>query len=77
MTRDSFYQLLDILLGKGHEALFRRAELKILVDFHGNEVYKCLDQRIPSAGAIIFYIIVVIQFKRCDTLYDGHIVCID
>lgn len=31
-------QLLDFLLGNGHVALFRRAELKTLVDFHGNEV---------------------------------------
>ena len=31
-------QLLDFLLGHGHAALFRRAELKTLVDFHGNEV---------------------------------------
>ncbi|XP_071724539.1 DUF21 domain-containing protein At2g14520-like [Rutidosis leptorrhynchoides] len=30
-------KLLDLLLGKGHDALFRRAELKTLVDFHGNE----------------------------------------
>lgn len=33
-------KLLDRLLGKGHEALFRRAELKTLVDFHGNEAGK-------------------------------------
>jgi hypothetical protein len=31
-------QLLDYLLGHRHEALFRRAELKTLVDLHGNEV---------------------------------------
>jgi hypothetical protein len=31
-------QLLDKLLGKGHFALMRRAELKTLVDMHGNEV---------------------------------------
>lgn len=31
-------QLLDFLLGHGHVALFRRAELKTLVDMHGNEV---------------------------------------
>lgn len=31
-------QLLDFLLGHGHVALFRRAELKTLVDLHGNEV---------------------------------------
>lgn len=31
-------QLLDWLLGKGHFALLRRAELKTLVDMHGNEV---------------------------------------
>lgn len=33
-----FDQLLDVSLGKEHKALFRRAELKTLVDFHGNEV---------------------------------------
>uniref|UniRef100_A0A2P2LE35 DUF21 domain-containing protein At2g14520-like n=1 Tax=Rhizophora mucronata TaxID=61149 RepID=A0A2P2LE35_RHIMU len=31
-------KLLDYLLGPGHVALFRRAELKTLVDLHGNEV---------------------------------------
>lgn len=34
----TLYQLLDLLLGKGHSALLRRAELKTLVDLHGNEV---------------------------------------
>ncbi|GMP24600.1 hypothetical protein CsSME_00001808 [Camellia sinensis var. sinensis] len=33
-------KLLDGLLGKGHSALMRRAELKILVDMHGNEAGK-------------------------------------
>jgi hypothetical protein len=33
-----YYQLLDLVLGKDHDALFRRAELKTLVDLHGNEV---------------------------------------
>lgn len=33
-------KLLDFLLGNGHVALFRRAELKTLVDFHGNEAGK-------------------------------------
>ncbi|KAE9448419.1 hypothetical protein C3L33_19682, partial [Rhododendron williamsianum] len=33
-------KLLDFLLGKGHVALFRRAELKTLVDLHGNEAGK-------------------------------------
>lgn len=32
-------QVLDWMLGKGHAALLRRAELKTFVDFHGNEVY--------------------------------------
>lgn len=32
------FQLLDYLLGHRHEALFRRAELKTLVNLHGNEV---------------------------------------
>lgn len=33
-------KLLDWLLGKGHFALLRRAELKTLVDMHGNEAGK-------------------------------------
>ncbi|XP_058068685.1 DUF21 domain-containing protein At2g14520-like [Magnolia sinica] len=35
-----FGELLDVTLGDGHVALFRRAELKTLVDFHGNEAGK-------------------------------------
>ncbi|KVH87689.1 protein of unknown function DUF21 [Cynara cardunculus var. scolymus] len=31
-------KVLDCILGKGHVSLFRRAELKTLVDFHGNKV---------------------------------------
>jgi metal transporter CNNM len=31
-------KLLDLILGKGHDPLFRRAELKTLVDMHGNAV---------------------------------------
>uniref|UniRef100_A0A6N2LUM5 CNNM transmembrane domain-containing protein n=1 Tax=Salix viminalis TaxID=40686 RepID=A0A6N2LUM5_SALVM len=33
-------KLLDVMLGHGHVALFRRAELKTLVNFHGNEAGK-------------------------------------
>ncbi|XP_042477080.1 DUF21 domain-containing protein At2g14520-like isoform X2 [Macadamia integrifolia] len=33
-------KLLDFLLGEGHVALFRRAELKTLVDLHGNAAGK-------------------------------------
>lgn len=33
-------KLLDFLLGHGHAALFRRAELKTLVNLHGNEAGK-------------------------------------
>ncbi|CAK9320494.1 unnamed protein product [Citrullus colocynthis] len=33
-------KLLDLSLGKEHKALFRRAELKTLADFHGNEAGK-------------------------------------
>lgn len=33
-------QLLDKILGPGETALFRRAELKTYVAFHGNEVCK-------------------------------------
>ncbi|XP_058181437.1 DUF21 domain-containing protein At5g52790-like [Rhododendron vialii] len=35
-----FSKLLDWLMGKGHSSLLRRAELKTLVDFHGNEAGK-------------------------------------
>ncbi|KAA3488887.1 DUF21 domain-containing-like protein [Gossypium australe] len=33
-------RILDWMLGKGHAALLRRAELKTFVDFHGNEAGK-------------------------------------
>lgn len=33
------HQILDYLLGKGHKALYRRAELRTLVDMHGNKVF--------------------------------------
>ncbi|KAL2504094.1 DUF21 domain-containing protein [Abeliophyllum distichum] len=33
-------KVLDWMLGKGHSALLRRAELKTFVDFHGNEAGK-------------------------------------
>ncbi|KAJ9562390.1 hypothetical protein OSB04_007550 [Centaurea solstitialis] len=33
-------KVLDAILGKGHVSLFRRAELKTLVDFHGNKAGK-------------------------------------
>ncbi|KAK1433165.1 hypothetical protein QVD17_10071 [Tagetes erecta] len=33
-------KVLDCMLGKGHVSLFRRAELKTLVDFHGNKAGK-------------------------------------
>ncbi|PWA93590.1 hypothetical protein CTI12_AA069430 [Artemisia annua] len=33
-------KVLDWILGKGHASLFRRAELKTLVDFHGNKAGK-------------------------------------
>ncbi|KAI3425639.1 uncharacterized protein J3R85_010006 [Psidium guajava] len=49
-------KLLDFLLGEGHEALFRRAELKTLVDFHGNEAGKggelTRDETTIIAGAL-------------------------
>ncbi|KAK4782635.1 hypothetical protein SAY86_007009 [Trapa natans] len=49
-------KLLDFLLGKGHEALFRRAELKTLVDLHGNEAGKggelTRDETTIIAGAL-------------------------
>ncbi|XP_016647978.1 PREDICTED: DUF21 domain-containing protein At1g47330 isoform X2 [Prunus mume] len=35
-----FGEVLDWMLGKGHAALLRRAELKTFVDFHGNEAGK-------------------------------------
>uniref|UniRef100_A0A2N9IN11 CNNM transmembrane domain-containing protein n=1 Tax=Fagus sylvatica TaxID=28930 RepID=A0A2N9IN11_FAGSY len=36
----AFAELLDWLLGKGHSALYRRAELKTLVDMHANKAGK-------------------------------------
>ncbi|KAE8647526.1 hypothetical protein Csa_004030 [Cucumis sativus] len=49
-------KLLDISLGKEHKALFRRAELKTLVDFHGNEAGKggelTRDETTIIAGAL-------------------------
>ncbi|GMN34230.1 hypothetical protein TIFTF001_004576 [Ficus carica] len=49
-------KLLDYLLGEGHDALFRRAELKTLVDFHGNEAGKggelSRDETMIIAGAL-------------------------
>lgn len=38
MNFQSFFQLLDAIPGKRHGSLFRRSELKTLVDFHGGEV---------------------------------------
>lgn len=52
-------QLLDFLLGKGHEAIFRRAELKTLVDLHGNEVTNNTD----SFSTPGYFIISIIQVK--------------
>lgn len=48
----SNFQLLDLLLGHGHKTLFRRAELKTLVNFHGNEVWKI--QILASTGLPFF-----------------------
>ncbi|PON92174.1 CBS domain containing protein [Trema orientale] len=49
-------KLLDYLLGEGHDALFRRAELKTLVDLHGNEAGKggelTRDETMIIAGAL-------------------------
>ncbi|KAL5556744.1 hypothetical protein UlMin_038980 [Ulmus minor] len=49
-------KLLDYLLGKEHKALFRRAELKTLVDLHGNEAGKggelTRDETTIIAGAL-------------------------
>ncbi|KAG8497415.1 hypothetical protein CXB51_008725 [Gossypium anomalum] len=49
-------KLLDLLLGEGHEALFRRADLKTLVDLHGNEAGKggelTRDETTIIAGAL-------------------------
>ncbi|PKI44846.1 DUF21 domain-containing protein At2g14520-like isoform X1 [Punica granatum] len=49
-------KLLDFLLGAGHEALFRRAELKTLVDLHGDEAGKggelTRDETTIIAGAL-------------------------
>ncbi|XP_028772781.1 DUF21 domain-containing protein At2g14520 isoform X2 [Neltuma alba] len=49
-------KLLDFLLGKQHHALFRRAELKTLVDLHSNEAGKggelTRDETMIIAGAL-------------------------
>ncbi|KAK8522329.1 hypothetical protein V6N12_056041 [Hibiscus sabdariffa] len=49
-------KLLDFLLGHGHVALFRRAELKTLVNLHGNEAGKggelTRDETTIIAGAL-------------------------
>ncbi|KAJ6692333.1 COBALT EFFLUX PROTEIN CORC putative-RELATED [Salix purpurea] len=49
-------KLLDFLLGHGHAALFRRAELKTLVNLHGNEAGKggelTRDETTIIAGAL-------------------------
>ncbi|XP_021630841.1 DUF21 domain-containing protein At2g14520 isoform X3 [Manihot esculenta] len=49
-------KLLDFLLGHGHDALFRRAELKTLVHLHGNEAGKggelTRDETTIIAGAL-------------------------
>ncbi|XP_059624055.1 DUF21 domain-containing protein At2g14520-like isoform X2 [Cornus florida] len=49
-------KLLDYLLGEGHEPLFRRAELKTLVDFHSTEAGKggelSLNETTIIAGAL-------------------------
>ncbi|XP_002530605.2 DUF21 domain-containing protein At2g14520 isoform X1 [Ricinus communis] len=49
-------KLLDYLLGDEHEPLFRRAELKTLVDLHGNEAGKggelTRDETMIIAGAL-------------------------
>ncbi|PHU12376.1 DUF21 domain-containing protein [Capsicum chinense] len=39
-TANLISKVLDWMLGKGHVALLRRAELKMFVDFHGNEARK-------------------------------------
>ncbi|XP_021864847.1 DUF21 domain-containing protein At2g14520-like [Spinacia oleracea] len=48
--------LLDLMLGKEHKALFRRSELKTLVDLHGNEAGKggelTHDETTVIAGAL-------------------------
>ncbi|KAG4971597.1 hypothetical protein JHK85_038018 [Glycine max] len=50
-------KLLDYLLGHRHEALFRRAELKTLVNLHGNEVKNLLtidpEEEIPVKNVTI------------------------
>nr|POE79171.1 duf21 domain-containing protein [Quercus suber] len=50
-------KLLDYLLGHGHVALFRRAELKTLVNMHGNEVKNLLtihpEEEVPVKSVTI------------------------
>lgn len=50
-----FWQLLDLLLGKRHSALLRRAELKTLVDMHGNEVIS-FHNKLPRTQLITNFI---------------------
>ncbi|KMZ75445.1 CBS domain-containing protein, putative, expressed [Zostera marina] len=60
-------KLLDYLLGHGHMALFRRAELKTLVDLHGNEAGKggelTHDETTIIAGALE-----LTEKKACDAM---------
>jgi hypothetical protein len=54
-------QLLDKILGPGETALFRRAELKTLVAFHGNEARKSWKENILHIIGIhnYFYLFIV------------------
>jgi hypothetical protein len=50
-------KLLDLILGKGHDPLFRRAELKTLVDMHGNAV------RMPSCSLQFFMPLCILELQ--------------
>ncbi|KAH6804592.1 CBS domain protein with a domain protein [Perilla frutescens var. frutescens] len=64
-------KLLDLLLGKGHSALLRRAELKTLVDMHGNEVKNLIKSR-PEDGTPIRNLTIrrIPRVHECLPLYD-------
>ncbi|KAG9396128.1 protein of unknown function DUF21 [Carpediemonas membranifera] len=42
--------LLDLVLGKGHSALFKRAELKELIKFHGPDIERALSNPYQALG---------------------------
>jgi hypothetical protein len=71
-------QLLDTILGKDHAPLFRRAELKTLVNLHGNEVifsgtslsiFLYIDQQ-QNILNMIFGPVLVECITQCFTMFE-------